>query len=389
MFLSRGHNINAYFTSDHTNTAMDYFNMLANMDFQDPYQNNSNYPALCFVFLKFMHHILWPGSTEIGNGYSLRNNMNAQLGYMLFVGVCILIIWEVIYLLSRGNHWEKTLFAAALIFSGPMAFQMERGNLLLIALTMSLLFLALYDSQSFHLRVVSYICLGVAAAIKIYPAFLGLLVLWKKRYKEVGLLLIIGFVFFVAPFFAFNGIQSLKEMIKGYFMSGSTQAEYGLGHSYSASNLFKLVAAVFGKKVTTIPSWIVILSALFCFALFVISKKEWQKLYAIVLLTLWVPIFSYTYALTFLFLPILSLYFRNSMQQWIAAYTVLFVSLLIPYALPMIDSINNVVATTYVWPLLVSWGTIITNLSLCVIAIMILLENTLFRSTVERVDNWK
>ena len=85
--LTRSANIDAYFVTDHGDTAMDYFNMLANLRESDPWFANANYPAICFLFWKVMHHFL--PIAEFGDGFYLRANLIAQLGYILFSLICI------------------------------------------------------------------------------------------------------------------------------------------------------------------------------------------------------------------------------------------------------------------------------------------------------------
>ena len=374
-FFTRSAYIDTYFITDHHDTSMDYFNMLANLNHADPWYANANYPAICFLFWKVMHRFL--PYADYSDGFTLRENMIAQLGYFLFILICIIIIWEVIQNVAKGSKTEKTLFSAALLFSGPMFFVLERGNILLAVLAFSMLFLALYDSEKFWLRVIAYVALSIAAAIKLYPAVLGLLVLWKKRYKETALLIVLGASAFFLPFFVFDGIDSLIKMLGGIVVATEVQTGLGLGCNYCLSNFIQMIAALFGDNLQRVPGWVPVLGAVGCLGLFFISNCEWQKLYALVLLCIWYPTFSYTYTLVLLFLPILSFFFRNEKEKQKKSslfYTISFVMLVIPYALPMVDRINNALQLDYVkFP--VSWGMLIINAMLGVIAVVIAIEN--------------
>lgn len=378
---THGAYINMYFITDHQDTAMDYFNMLANLNREDPWDAQANYPAICFLLWKFMHQMLPLG--EFPDGFSLRQDMVAQLGYILFVLVCLVIVWETIKYCAKGTRAEKTLFACALLFSGPMTYLLERGNILLAALAFSLLFLAFYDSEKLLLRILSYGCLAIAAAIKIYPAVLGLLVLWKKRYKEAFILLLIGMATFLIPFFAFEGIESLKKMLSGIEYAASIHANLGFGLNFSVSNLTKMVFAFFGHNLTSVPDWIPVAAACCCFMLFFLCQHEWQKLYALISLCIWFPGFSYTYTLVLLFLPIISFFFRSARQQqgrFKYVYAVTFALMILPYVLPMADKVNAVLEREFIkYPL--SWGTIIVNFLLVGTAMLLLLEAILDRIT--------
>lgn len=374
--FTRSAYIDTYFVTDHHDTAMDYFNMLEYLNHSDPWYNNANYPAMVFLFFKAMHHML--PIADMGDGFYLRENMIAQLGYILFIVICLVVIWETIRYMTKDKGWSGVLFAIAIVISGPMLFLLERGNMLIAVLVFSLLFLAFYDDDRKGMRILAYVSLSFAAAIKIYPAVLGLLVLSKKRYKETILLLIMGTVFFLAPFFVFDGIESLKKMIVGISYATALQTSgIGFGYNFSMNNLVQIVGAVFGRYIVSVPSWVSIASALFCLLMFFLCKYEWQKLYALVLLCIWFPGFSYTYTLVLLFLPVISYFFRaeSYLQGWLKnVYPIAFALLIIPYGLPMVDKINMVLQLDYVkFP--VSWGMVIINFVLVFIAILITIEN--------------
>lgn len=384
MFMTRSENIDMYFLRDHRDTSMDYFNMLFNLKGSDPWSANSNYPAICFLFWKVMYHFL--PTTEYENGFDLRTDMVAQLGYILFVLTCMVIIWEAIHYMAKGTNIEKTLFGCALMFSGPMFFLLERGNILIAVLALSLVFLALYNSKKVSYRVIAYICLAIAAAIKIYPAALGLLVLWKKRYKETVALIVLGIAFFIIPFFAFDGVESLQKMLYGMGLATDVQTGSGLGSNFCMNNLVQLIGAAFGVNIRNVPGWVSLVAFAFCLSLFAISRQEWQKLYALVLLCIWCQGFSYTYILVLLFLPIISFLFRSDRQQqgsFRIGYAILFALTIIPYPLPMVDHINRALGLPDMsFPNLrfpVSWGTIIINAVLVVIALIITTDSIVYR----------
>lgn len=371
MIISHSAQIDTYFVTDHTNTAMDYFNMLANIWHQDPYFEKANYPAMCFLILKVLYHAEPVGQPD---GFLLRNDMVAQLFYILVILACVLAIWELIQYMAGGNKTVKNLFSVSLIFSGPFIFTLERGNLLILALVGSLAFLAFYNDRDQMKRLFAYFMLAFAASIKVYPAVLGLLVLKKRRFKEAVLLMGMGMLMFILPFFVFDGLASISKMIEGFTAAADVQLGMGFGINYCFDNLLKIIGATFGVVITQTPGWMTILAACFCFLLFFTSKQEWKQLYALVMVMIWVPSFSYTYALTFMFLPIVSFFFRTSEQRWKYAYATLMALLIIPYFLPMANRFNDILNLGWVkYPL--SWGTIVINASLVLITVMIFLDN--------------
>ena len=65
-----------------------------------------------------------------------------------------------------------------------MLFMIDRANVLCLVVALSALFVAGYRSENALIRHLSYVCLGLAAAIKLYPVVLGLLVLREKKWIQ-------------------------------------------------------------------------------------------------------------------------------------------------------------------------------------------------------------
>ena len=61
-----------------------------------------------------------------------------------------------------------------------------------------------YDSEILYKRHFAYICLSLAAGIKIYPAILGLLIIRRRDFKEVLSCLMYGILIFFLPFCLFR-----------------------------------------------------------------------------------------------------------------------------------------------------------------------------------------
>lgn len=379
-FISRGRFVNSYFITDHHDTGMDYFNMLSNITQGNPYYAYANYPALNFVIFKLLYHFSSAWFTEsMTNGFALREDMTAQLVYIVFMFVCVLVIWELLKKFSGERGLESYLFAAAMVFSGPMLFLYERGNILIVTLLLLLFFLMLYDSESKILRMIAYACLACAAAMKLYPAVYGFLVLRKKRFKETAILAGMGIAAFIIPFFLpfpiFGGFSGIKTMIQGFTVSADVQLGLGFGCNFSFDNLYKIFAAFCGVVVQKMPKVFLALAVLFCFVIFALSDAEWKQLYAMTLLGLWTPAFSYTYSLVLLFLPIISFFYRNDSVagKYDKVYTILFGMMMIPYFLPYVNRVQSVLNLDYCkFPL--SYGMLFINLAMAAVAVLIVVE---------------
>lgn len=374
--ITRGEFVDSYFHHDHYDTAMDYFNMLFDARNEDPYVNHSLYPAICFVFWKVMIRIM-PDSEiwQKGGSTVYRDSMLAQLGYFLFISVCLLIIVIALQNIMKGKKSTQTLFVCALIFSGPMAFLIERGNILLAVVACLMMFAAFYDSDKKWQRYIAYFCLSIAAAIKLYPALFGLMVLKRKRYKEAVVLMFMGVAAFILPFFAFNGLESLRQMIENFSAASDVQLGCGIGINYSFDAILKFILGLFGQTMEKTPKIIAIIAAALPMILFFMVDDEWQEFFLITLVCLWVPDFSYTYCLTLFFLAASSFFFKRKSNKNKKIYTVLFIAFLAMTATPMVERINSLPVTDGLLKYPLSYGTVIVNIAIIAMLVLIMFNS--------------
>lgn len=368
MLITHSNLLYTYFVPNSYDTSMDYFNMLANMQYDTPYANNSNYPAMCFLFWKILYCLI-PHSDTIMEGPFLRNYMPAQLGYIMIMGITIILLWELLKSFRIGGKFENILLSAGILLSGPIIFTFERGNIISIAFLFLLVFMRFYDSEKKYLRIFAYLSLALSASLKLYPAFFGILVLHKKRFKEAGMLIILGISLFILPFFAFDGIQSLNDMLRGMFMATSEQLSFGLGTNYSFNNLVNIIEKLCNSSIDSLPVFTTIFPTLFCILGYALTAKQWQKIYMLSLSCIWIPTVSYQYLLILFIIPFL--FYLKEEQENISyfncLYGVLFIIILIPLALPAIDSFKD-----YKYPL--TLPTLIINLTILSLSLLILIE---------------
>lgn len=369
MLITNSNLLYTYFVPDAYDTSMDYFNMLANMQYDTPYANNSNYPAMCFLFWKILYCLI-PKTDTILEGPFLRNYMPAQLGYMLITGMTIILLWELFKSFQIGGKFENALLSAGILLSGPIVFMFERGNIISIAFLFLLLFMRFYDSDKKYLRILAYVSLALSASLKLYPAFFGILVLTKKRYKEAGILIVLGILFFILPFFAFDGIQSLNDMLHGMFLATSDQLSLGLGTNYSFDNLVNIIGRICNININNLSVLTTIFPIIFCILTYVLTSKQWQKIFILSLACVWIPKVSYQYLLILFIIPLL-FYLKeekNNDSYFNYFYGILLIIIMIPMALPAIESFN-----AYKYPL--TLPTFIINLAIFLLSILILAES--------------
>lgn len=373
LMYTRSSFLQGYMVKDTMDTGMDFFNMLALIGEEDVYCKSSNYPAMVFVILKFFYHlipmdIVW--SDKGIDGFFLRNYMPSSLSYMIYSIFAIIVIYELIKNIYKENQFQSTMLAMSIILSGPMMFTLERGNIILLAFLFSLVYVTFYKSSNKYLRLVAYIALATASAIKIYPALLGFLTLSQKRSKETILLIVLGILCFIMPFFLFDGLNSIYNMLSGMIQSANIQGDGGSGYNFSISNLTKIINILFGLHISQRGTIILkLLALIYSWVLYMVSQEEWKKFLAVILLMIWIPEFSYTYTLIFMIIPFILL-LEQKKEGWQIICLICFMVILIPYSLPSLESMDVDGARL---PLNVS--TIIMNISIIVLAITALIDS--------------
>ena len=365
--ILHGNIIDSYFVNDYHNTGMDYFNMLSYFSADSPYDMDANYPTMCVFLLRVLYHFI-PTVLRDGDGFYYRELMHAQILYIVYTTILLLATWELTKYSYNGNYIEKTLLAIGVIFSGPVLFTLERGNLIFICLPCILIFINLYNSELRWQRWCAYAALSLAASVKIYPALFGVLILHKKRYKEGILTAILGFLVFVLPCLAFGGMEAITGLLNGLRAASDLVRDRGLAYNFSFYNLIKIIYAIVGIN-ASVPAAVKFLIPLFvCCTIFITGKEEWKKIYAISLFCIWFPDFSYTYMLMLMIPPMLCC-IKNCTGYIGNIYRLCFLIILIPLCLPKMEYLDPKVKFPLTMP------TLVINMAICILTVVILKEN--------------
>lgn len=281
----------------------DFFNVCMYSVKRDPYFNMENGLAekaylpicyvICFIFVRFMR-------TEINYPYVTITDI---LWGSIFVALCVAAIAVATYGAVKGSVWKKGLMALAVCIAGPTLYTMERGNLILIAISMMVIYTATYTSEDKKLRHLGYICLAVAAAIKGYPAILGLLLIYRKQWKEAAFLVLYGAAFAFIPFFMlYNGFSNISRWLENVglntekyeFMSGDK-----IGYRFFLANNSDLVLDQMKEIRDTVNLIIVIVAILAMLGAFFV-KKEWVRYLLLLSIILIFPANNWYYVVMYL-----------------------------------------------------------------------------------------
>ena len=189
------------FFSDELDTGMDFFNSLAETHGADPYGKfHTLYTPLCnlfFLILQMMVPVtvssLWPdthyemtGLRQTGN--DIRKEQSCLLIYMCYL-VCLTFLW--IVLVSYKYHREHVggicgtvIGGLSFLCHGNLA-AIERGNVVNMTAFFVMAFLFMFRSDRRILRELSYVCLAIAAGLRLYPALYGILLIFDRDLSGV------------------------------------------------------------------------------------------------------------------------------------------------------------------------------------------------------------
>ena len=307
---------------------MDFFNSVVDCSGDAYGESGVIYPPLVVLFYKFCSMFFNIDSMKASE---VRETSLGMIIFVCFTIVSYILFAKLIYKYKNGSFANKSLFAFFTLFSFPMIYLIERGNIIVLVLPFLLYFVNEYDSDVKYKRHLAYICLAISVAIKIYPVFFGLLLLKKKKnFKNILLCIFYGAVFFFVPFIFVGGFSQLGVLIHNILYTSSMFGSKGFGFKVSISNTFSLFGHVFNhvRLFETAGTMFLIITVLA--GLFLILFNKWNedwKIYAVIsLIIILVPGFSYIYSVAYMIIPLL--FFLNKKEiKWIDyIYSLLFIA---------------------------------------------------------------
>lgn len=307
---------------------MDFFNSVVDCSGDAYGESGVIYPPLVVLFYKFCSMFFNIDSMKASE---VRETSLGMIIFVCFTIVSYILFAKLIYKYKNGSFANKSLFAFFTLFSFPMIYLIERGNIIVLVLPLLLYFVNEYDSDVKYKRHLAYICLAISVAIKIYPVFFGLLLLKKKKnFKNILLCIFYGAVFFFVPFIFVGGFSQLGVLIHNILYTSSMFGSKGFGFKVSISNTFSLFGHVFNHVRLFETAGTVFLIITVLAGLFLILFNKWNedwKIYAVIsLIIILVPGFSYIYSVAYMIIPLL--FFLNKKEiKWIDyIYSLLFIA---------------------------------------------------------------
>ena len=316
---------------------------------------HANYLPLAYLYYYSLYQI---SGRDI---LSVQAETVSILCMVFAAALLFFLLWKLFSPEKKG--W---LPACLCILSAPSVFAFERGNLIYLTSVLIAFFLLFYRSENLILRELSFLCLAVAAAFKVFPALFGLLLLSEQRWKEAFRLLLYGLGAAFLPFFfiqgGFRSIPCLFENVKahtafysryvfprfGFRLFSSLFMDIHWENAFLENTLWKI-----GIKMERFFPAINIILSCCCLLTVLFDLPLWKKTAALAAVLINYPVNSGLYTALY-FLPVIMLFlkeepvsFRNSLLLLLFLLILSPIQVPIPYSFlgiqdPVLCNLTNI-----------------------------------------------
>lgn len=242
VLASHGELIQRYFFFDNRDTGMDFFHSIEYVKGQMPYALfDTLYPPLANLFFYLLYLMMpreifakWATIVIKGTADDLRTYQSTLLLFIIFVIIAVYAMYVMIDKFMEGfaEHPKAIIFCALLSYGVLYGF--ERGNIILLCWVFMAFFLHYRNSESAWMRELSYLALAMAAGMKLYPAFLGLLLIKERKVLPAVRTILYGIGTIILPLYFFNeGLSGLWMWLKVVFGFGSDTDYPWIGNGFA------------------------------------------------------------------------------------------------------------------------------------------------------------
>jgi hypothetical protein len=247
--------------------------------------------------------------------------------YMIYATVGVVMLYEIVRTCKNGSNAVKIWTAAAVMVSAPVIYTYERANTMFLTTFFIMFYIFYYDSENRVMREIALICLALAAAFKISPAVLGILLLYNKQWKDAVRVIIYGVLLGILPFLFFEGgfanIAQMFANMRSYVgfddgRDGTTLYAVVLGLGAPASRALRIVTQI----VTCAICLYLLIAAYF-------YRRKWMRIAAVCLVIVIILPNSGYYCIMY-FIPAI-VAFLNEEEHSLSELWILFAALLMMY----------------------------------------------------------
>lgn len=316
---------NLHLSADLNDTFMDFFNSIQYG--RTPYTRRVIYPPLINVIYGFFGKIV-PMSIKANGTLAIRASVPGVLVFELFCMMTAVVYAIAIAGIKGYTKKEKWFLGLGLCFTLPAVFCLERGNSVWLCVAFTMIFVNWYDSPKKMERGVAILSLAIAAAIKIYPAAFGLLLIRHKKWKEALEAIIAGVLVMFVPFVFFTKEnRSVTLWISNIINCNKEFQNIGLGLKLNLSNTMQFFEELWGVGLSGFTTVLTIAILVFDCVMVAFNRKldEWKAIALLSLLMILIPGFSWTYTMLFIIIPVVIFLGKDNNYKKDYIYLVLFI----------------------------------------------------------------
>lgn len=332
MLCTHGDLWSHFFFLDYRDTGMDFFHSIEYVKNREPYrQLGTLYPPLANILFYILYRMIplsvscrWEDDFSAsvnarGTDIDLRTFQAPMLLYLFFLGFIVLAFcWYIESLNIDISLSAKKWLSTCCVFSYGYMYSIERGNIIILVLLLSLVFVRFRNHKNAAVRELSYLALAFAAGIKLYPAFLGILLIRDKNWKAAARTIGYGILSLLLPFFFFKeGLGGFPIWFKVVLSFGGSSINYVSVNGTGFINVLAHVLKYLGHITISSSSILTKLNYLVAVLLLIgalLEKWEWRALLDIVLaIILYQDQGKYIYC--FILIPFLAFLCEQTVQK--------------------------------------------------------------------------
>lgn len=368
---SHGEYARYFFWRDEADTGMDFVNCLGEAVGGEPYSKyRSSYPPVASSYFYALQTMLPDDVKTViprthnalvrhrRTPFDLRTHQSVLMLLILHSVLSVmLILCAVIYKFRSYGALPAMAIGFAAVSSYGCLSALERGNIVLLATGLLMIYLLGYDSPDRRVRILSYACLVLSSCIKLYPAIFALMLFDGRRHrKDIAMILsgmaLSGSLLSITAFNLFRGLADAPVFLHNLlcFNSGSSN---DLMYRYGMRGIADHFLAEFYKRTgITLPHPNMIASVMFAsvllsllFSLYVhfhFKDETYQEAFDITLIAVLLQTNSNDYTLC-LFIPVLLMFIHSDPSPDLkgTSYYAFLLVFVLPYYTPVLsDPIN-------------------------------------------------
>lgn len=287
----------------------------------------------------------YPFTLLVGSLFSAFTNNTA---YLLFVAIFAIVFYVLSFHFLRLEKTSLGILMTLIIttLSYPLLFSIDRGNFEMLVFAFLLIFLFYYNQSKY---VEAAIFLGLAAALKIYPAIFLLLFIKDRKFKEAALsvgtmlgLTLVSLLFFEGGIWKnLQYLVNFSNISNNWVFNSFLSIEKGtlVQRGVSLLTFIKIVVHQLNIPLSVFVTsnflfiYFVLVAVLFlpiAYYVVFIEKSLWKNVALLTISMLLLPTLSADYKLMHMYLPLFLFVNSKETSRLDIFYLISFAILLIP-----------------------------------------------------------